>query len=49
MEISPQHRRLVAGTRPATTLPPVVYISADISISHEVGRRITKVCRNGTE
>ena len=27
MEISPQHRRLVAGTRPATTLSPVAYIS----------------------
>ena len=25
----PQHRRLVAGTRPATTLPPVAYISTD--------------------
>ncbi|MDY4409569.1 MAG: hypothetical protein SPE56_01875, partial [Prevotella sp.] len=29
METRPQHRRLVAGTRPATTLSPVAYISTD--------------------
>ena len=29
MEIRPQHRRLVAGTRPATTLSPVAYITTD--------------------
>ena len=29
METSPQHRRLVAGTRPATTLSPVAYITTD--------------------
>ena len=30
METRPQHRRLVAGTRPATTLSPVAYITTDI-------------------
>ena len=29
METHPQHRRLVAGTRPATTLSPVAYITTD--------------------
>jgi len=29
METRPQHRRLVAGTRPATTLSPVAYITTD--------------------
>ena len=29
METRPQHLRLVAGTRPATTLSPVAYISTD--------------------
>jgi len=29
MKTRPQHRRLVAGTRPATTLSPVAYISTD--------------------
>ena len=30
METRPHHRRLVAGTRPATTLSPVAYITTDI-------------------
>ena len=29
METRPQHWRLVAGTRPATTLSPVAYITTD--------------------
>ena len=41
-ETRPQHRRLVAGTRPATTLSPVAYITTDF-----IGcARISQIFRN---
>jgi hypothetical protein len=50
METRPQHRRLVAGTRPATTLSPVAYISTDFigcAIINDVLMTLQSTAQNG--
>ena len=46
METRPQHRRLVDGTRPATTLSPVAYITTDFIGCAEIkgGQVICEIC-----
>jgi len=46
METRPQHRRLVAGTRPATTLSPVAYITTDFIGCAKSIRILGYSCRN---
>jgi hypothetical protein len=49
METRPQHRRLVAGTRPATTLSPVAYITTDfIGLQNTVAKEKHQRTDDGT-